>query len=612
MWWMSWALASPLVYPVDGGQLVDVDGDGWNDIVVSGDAVHFGEPGGGFSGVAPLAKGQEAIGAVFGHLNDDGQLDACRWQWDRLACHTVVGRSLGPAVYVEDTRVRAVHLTDVDGDGDLDILFSGERDIQLRRNEGPAGFVAETFSPELEDRFLEADLDGDGDDDLFAWTLYGRELVWWRRDAGVLGPSEVLLDNISAALSYAFLDVRGDTVPDMISQTGFFPVYLREAGLGGVPSPDSTDTGTIPSGPLSYGPPVAMAHRGAFALADLGGTGRPGLVVTDDDEVVWDATFDDTQALLLGLEPRTSIDYGEVSVPFVQAFDVEGDGVDELLVSDRDLRLVSDVLSGTPNIQTVQHGTDRSGPVAVGDFDGNGHADVVYQDATSGLLRWLPGVGGGAFDHAQAFFAVGVASHLELFDINGDDLPDILSLNDTGRLAVLINDGNGGVEAPIYAFSRAQPGSRSAVVDVDHDGDLEWVIARQGGGLMWGGPDPTGFDGLRFETMPSALVFDTVAAGDLDGGLRVFIDGINGPGSWDKLPAADRQMREDNAYTLIAQVNEGRQAFSKAEAEAISVPTLYVAGADTPGMLPIVCRALAAAVLSPVAIADSTFLMKVR
>ncbi len=85
-----------------------------------------------------------------------------------------------------------------------------------------------------------------------------------------------------------------------------------------------------------------------------------------------------------------------------------------------------------------------------------------------------------------------------------------------------------------------------------------------------------------------------IAAGDLDGGLRVFIDGINGPGSWDKLAAADRQMREDNAYTLIAQVNEGRQAFAKSEAEAIKPPTLFVAGADTPGMLPIVCRTLAA------------------
>ncbi len=87
---------------------------------------------------------------------------------------------------------------------------------------------------------------------------------------------------------------------------------------------------------------------------------------------------------------------------------------------------------------------------------------------------------------------------------------------------------------------------------------------------------------------------EKIAAGDLDGGLRSFIDGINGPGTWDTLPASERQMREDNAYTLLAQVNEGRQPFAKAEAEALSLPTLFVGGADTPGMLPIVLRALAA------------------
>jgi esterase len=91
-----------------------------------------------------------------------------------------------------------------------------------------------------------------------------------------------------------------------------------------------------------------------------------------------------------------------------------------------------------------------------------------------------------------------------------------------------------------------------------------------------------------------ALAAEKIDAGDLDGGLRAFIDGINGPGAWDALPAADRQMREDNAHTLLVQVNEGRQPFTRAEAEALSVPTLFVGGADTPGMLPIVLKALAA------------------
>ncbi len=89
-----------------------------------------------------------------------------------------------------------------------------------------------------------------------------------------------------------------------------------------------------------------------------------------------------------------------------------------------------------------------------------------------------------------------------------------------------------------------------------------------------------------------AQASEKIAAGDLDGGLRAFIDGINGPGAWDALPAADRQMREDNAYTLLAQVNEGRQPFTKAQAEALSVPTLFVGGADTPGMLAAIVRIL--------------------
>ena len=98
-----------------------------------------------------------------------------------------------------------------------------------------------------------------------------------------------------------------------------------------------------------------------------------------------------------------------------------------------------------------------------------------------------------------------------------------------------------------------------------------------------------------------------IAAGAVEGGLRAFIDGINGPGAWDALPLTDRQMREDNAYTLIAQINEGRQPYAKTEAEALSVPTLFVGGADTPGLLPIVLRALAAHVpgAQPASIPDA-------
>ncbi len=41
-------------------------------------------------------------------------------------------------------------------------------------------------------------------------------------------------------------------------------------------------------------------------------------------------------------------------------------------------------------------------------------------------------------------------------------------------------------------------------------------------------------------------------------------------------------------------MNEGRQPFAKAEAKRCRYPLLFVGGDDTPGMLPVVLRALAA------------------
>lgn len=95
---------------------------------------------------------------------------------------------------------------------------------------------------------------------------------------------------------------------------------------------------------------------------------------------------------------------------------------------------------------------------------------------------------------------------------------------------------------------------------------------------------------------PRSYVEDAAAllhGGDINGGLRVFKDAIDGPGTWDGLIEADKQLRRDNSFTLLAQTNEQRRPFARAEAEAISTPTLVIAGGDTQGMLPVIARVLA-------------------
>jgi pimeloyl-ACP methyl ester carboxylesterase len=85
---------------------------------------------------------------------------------------------------------------------------------------------------------------------------------------------------------------------------------------------------------------------------------------------------------------------------------------------------------------------------------------------------------------------------------------------------------------------------------------------------------------------------ERIAAGDIDGGLAIFADLVGD--SWPLVPATVRQTWRDNARTLLGQINEQRQPFSRADAEAIRTPTLLIGGADTKGRLPTVLRALAA------------------
>jgi pimeloyl-ACP methyl ester carboxylesterase len=91
----------------------------------------------------------------------------------------------------------------------------------------------------------------------------------------------------------------------------------------------------------------------------------------------------------------------------------------------------------------------------------------------------------------------------------------------------------------------------------------------------------------------TTAIADLIKAGHIDDGLRRFVDSIDGDGAWARLPAAAKQQLRDNATTMVGQVHEGREPYSKADAEAIRTPTLFIGGGDTKGNLAENHRALA-------------------
>src|SRR5258708_13348204 len=84
------------------------------------------------------------------------------------------------------------------------------------------------------------------------------------------------------------------------------------------------------------------------------------------------------------------------------------------------------------------------------------------------------------------------------------------------------------------------------------------------------------------------------AADDAEGGLTLFFDAIEGPGGWTRLPAAAKQQLRDNAMRLIGQTRDKRPPFSRADAEAIKTPTLFIGGPRTKRAIPKVLHTLAA------------------
>jgi pimeloyl-ACP methyl ester carboxylesterase len=122
---------------------------------------------------------------------------------------------------------------------------------------------------------------------------------------------------------------------------------------------------------------------------------------------------------------------------------------------------------------------------------------------------------------------------------------------------------------------------------------LRKLILAEPGGELDATLDPAFKPGPSPLAARIAASAEIIAKGDIDGGLTVFMDALEGPGAWKRLPAAPKQLLRDNATTLIGQTRDKRPPFSRADAEAIKTPTLFIGGANTKGALAQVLHTLA-------------------
>ncbi len=172
-------------------------------------------------------------------------------------------------------------------------------------------------------------------------------------------------------------------------------------------------------------------------------------------------------------------------------------------------------------------------------------------------------------------------------------------VGDTYSIAQHVEDMIGFIEkldaGPVDLMGHSRGGHISFRVAQRRPDLLRKLILAEPGGELDATLDPAARPGAP---SPLAARFaasaEKIADGDIDGGLAFFMDALEGPGAWARLPATPKQLLRDNAMTLIGQVRDKRPPFSKADAEAIRTPTLFIGGGKTKGLLPQVLHTLAA------------------
>ncbi len=389
---------------------------------------------------------------------------------------------------------------DFNGDGKMDFVVAngGDNNLWLYFGKGDGTFNLPVILPVtlgLSPVWVAtADLRGIGKLDLVVAEADSNSLgIFLGNGDGTFSESSVALPGSAVTLAVGDFNHNGKVDIAAPMDDGNSSVYialLPGIGNGTFGSPIVTPASGIP-------PAIFWVSS-----ADLNGDGFPDLVLSSVDDPIAiqvflnnrDGTFSAGQVVAQNYQP-------EINLSSV-LFDADGDGITDALVTDimGTLWVYHGNGDGTFNNNTP--GTFGIGDVGYGigvaDVNGDGHLDVIvsgifvndlfgYGTEAGDQICVLEGDGRGNFGPAQVYRGDSSSYSIAIGDFNGDGHPDVITANqDNDSVSVFLNDGTGGYGAPqgnwvgypVYGPVNA-PMSGVVTADVDDNGStdlafIEW------------------------------------------------------------------------------------------------------------------------------------------
>ena len=342
-----------------------------------------------------------------------------------------VAQDFGPqqAITTSADSGRCVYATDLDGDGDADVLSASLFDDKIAwyENQGDGVFGGQqviTTSADGPFTIYAADLDGDGDADVLSASLYDDKIAWYENQGGGLfGGQQVITTSTDNAYSVYATDLDGDGDVDVLSASSLdnkIAWYENNTSLGIF---------------MGFGPQQIITTEAKNAqcvyATDLDGDGDADVLSAsrDDHKIAW---YENQGGGVFG--GQQVITTSALTARSVYATDLDGDGdADVLSASFGDDKIAwyenqgGGIFGGQQVITTDAKGTKS---VYATDLDADGDADVLATLTFLDQVAWYENQGGGVFGGKKVITTLATgAPRVYATDLDGDGDADVLSIS---------------------------------------------------------------------------------------------------------------------------------------------------------------------------------------
>jgi hypothetical protein len=163
--------------------------------------------------------------------------------------------------------------------------------------------------------------------------------------------------------------------------------------------------------------------------------------------------------------------------------DFNGDGKADLVFTDVFFTIGVLLGNGNGTFQPPSANTSLGagftvGSAAVGDFNGDGNADLVVQSFFSNDLKILLGNGNGTFQ-APATYQFPSPTFVAVSDFNGDGKPDLVAIDGGGNISIALGNGDG-----TFQSANAAGSTSNWIVTGDFNGDGKADLATVSGAVV--------------------------------------------------------------------------------------------------------------------------------